>query len=46
MLQQVINKMIVSDILIDWEGELIYEWLQQHGPFDVVVDGANVYQPA
>ena len=46
MLQQVINKMIVSDILIDWEGELIYEWLQRDGPFDVVVDGANVYQPA
>ena len=34
--------MIVSDILIDWEGELVQEWLQRHGPFDAVVDGANV----
>jgi hypothetical protein len=42
MLQQVIHKMIVSDILIDLEGELIQEWLQKYGPFDAVVDGANV----
>ncbi|GMY32259.1 proteinaceous RNase P 1, chloroplastic/mitochondrial-like isoform X3 [Fagus crenata] len=30
------------DILIDLEGELIQEWLQKYGPFDAVVDGANV----
>ena len=30
--------MIVSDILIYWEGEIIYVWLQRHGPFDAVVD--------
>jgi proteinaceous RNase P len=34
--------MIISSILIDLEGELIQEWLQQHGPFEAVVDGANV----
>ena len=42
MPQQVIHKIIVSDILIDLEGELIQEWLQMYGPFDAVVDGANV----
>lgn len=28
--------------MTDLEGDLIQEWLQQHGPFDAVVDGANV----
>jgi hypothetical protein len=34
--------MIVSGILIDLEGDLIQDWLQKHGPFEAVVDGANV----
>lgn len=34
--------MIVSGLLIDLEGELVQEWLQQRTPFDAVVDGANV----
>jgi proteinaceous RNase P len=34
--------MIISSILIDLEGDLIQEWLQQNGPFEAVVDGANV----
>lgn len=28
--------------LTNFEGGLIQEWLQQHGPFDAVIDGANV----
>ncbi|RVW15723.1 Proteinaceous RNase P 1, chloroplastic/mitochondrial [Vitis vinifera] len=39
---QVIHKTIASQILTNLEGELIQEWLQRHGPFDAVVDGANV----
>ena len=34
--------MIVSGILIDLEGDLIQDWLQKNGPFEAVVDGANV----
>lgn len=27
----------------DWfEGEIIQGWLEKHGPFDAVIDGANV----
>lgn len=27
----------------DWfEGEIIQVWLEKHGPFDAVIDGANV----
>lgn len=37
-----IHKTIASQILTNLEGELIQEWLQRHGPFDAVVDGANV----
>lgn len=40
--RQVIHKTITSQILTNLEGELIQEWLQQHGPFDAVVDGANM----
>lgn len=36
------HKKNVSGILTNLEGALIQEWLQQHGPFDAVVDGANV----
>lgn len=37
-----VHKVICIDILTNFKGALIQDWLQQHGPFDAVVDGANV----
>lgn len=28
--------------MTDIEGQHFQEWLQQHGPFDAVIDGANI----
>ncbi|KAI7991673.1 hypothetical protein LOK49_LG12G00245 [Camellia lanceoleosa] len=38
-LQLILKK---NGILTNLEGALIQEWLQRHGPFDAVIDGANV----
>lgn len=32
----------MGKILTGFEGEIIQEWLERHGPFDAVIDGANV----
>lgn len=37
-----VHKAIFIDILTNFKGALIQDWLQRHGPFDAVVDGANV----
>ena len=41
-LRLITHKIIVNKLLTDLRNELIQDWLQRHGPFDAVVDGANL----
>lgn len=36
------HNLIANSLVTDCGGVLFQEWLQQHGPFDAIIDGANV----
>ena len=41
-LRLITHKIIANKLLTDLLIEMIQDWLQQHGPFDAVADGANL----